>query len=418
MSGLQTLILLPFIILFAIIKYRNYPRFFWLKNAFIIIFTLILTISPWVLRNYSLTGEFVFDQKEQTDFVAYRYTADTKGESNQEESNTNFVFTVITTIIKSPSFFISFFINHFTRNVICTLMVIPPNLQGHSFESLYKTTDWWTSHQLLLKPSETIGLFIIFCVIIFGIIRGYKKVGFSGLIPLLLFFGYNISNGLVRNSGGRYNLPVDWVGYTYFAIGAISFVHLFLIAGKQDEIKPSTIEPIKNPRELGSIGKTISYILLFVFISSLIPITEIIFPKQFGSITNNELKKLVEMDPRLYAYVNNLMDNPDKIIIYGKELYPKFYQSGQGEPGSAWVAYSKQDYDRIGFQVIHSDGRSNVIFKTKDIPRFFPNRMEVLLIGEYQTAYIKSHEEEFFSPDLILFPNTNPLIYYFPQAVP
>jgi hypothetical protein len=308
--------------------------------------------------------------------------------------------------------------NHFIRNVICTLLVIPPILNGNTLDFLYNDTDWWNTPILSLNPSEILGVIIILTIITFGIIKTYKRAGFSGLIPLLLFIAYNLSNGLARNSGGRYNLPIDWVGYTYFSIGLLYiFQSIYML------IKPksSKIDALPNSQvsiRRGNWGKNYAYIILFVFISSLIPITESIFPKQFNSLTNVEINNIVKQDSQLSTYVGRLLSDPTKSVIHGKELYPRFYLAGQGEPGSAWVAYSKQQYDRLGFQVIYSGGRSDVIYSTKNIPEYFPNRSEIILIGDFQTAYIGDKAEKYFAPDLILFLNTDPFVYYSTQTIP
>ena len=51
--------------------------------------------------------------------------------------------------------------------------------------------------------------------------------------------GYALANGIARFSSWRYNLPVDWVIYFYFAIGAIEILGgLALLFGA----KPTTME--------------------------------------------------------------------------------------------------------------------------------------------------------------------------------
>jgi hypothetical protein len=414
----QSIILLPFILIFAIIKYRTNSHFSWLKNSGLIILTLMLTISPWLIRNYNLTGQFIFDQKEQTDFVASRYAIDTPLDETGHENNNNLLISITSSVLKSPSFFISFLSNHFMRNVICTLMVMPPILNGNTLDYLFKYTDWWSTRSLGLSPSEIFGMLIILTVIVFGIIRLFKKNGVSGLIPLFLFVGYNLSNGLARNSGGRYNLPIDWVGYTYFSIGLLYIFQSFYLLIKPKSIMMSTSNHTHVPMRKDSLGKNLVFVCLFVFISSLIPITEAAFPKQLKTLTSADISNVVQGNPQLSTYVDQLIVNPTNSIIHGKALYPRFYLSGQGEPGSAWVAYSKQQFDRIGFQVIYSGGRFDAIYSTKNIPEYFPNRMEVILIGEFQTAYIGDRAMKYFAPDLILFPNTDLLIYYSAQTIP
>jgi hypothetical protein len=297
-------------------------------------------------------------------------------------------------------------------------MVMPPILNGNSLEYLFKNMDWWSTRSLGLSPSEIFGMLIVLMVIVFGAIRLFKKNGVSGLLPIFLFIAYNLSNGLARNSGGRYNLPIDWIGYTYFSIGLLYIFQSIYLLIKPKSNMLSTINQNNNLKQKGALGKNLFLVCLFIFISSLIPITEAVFPKQFSTLTSAEVNNIVTGNPQLSTYVDQLVVNPAKSIIHGKALYPRFYLSGQGEPGSAWVAYSKQQFDRIGFQVIYSEGRFDAIYSTKNIPAYFPNRSEIILIGDFQTAYIGNRAEKFFAPNLILFPNTDPLIYYSTQTIP
>ena len=37
------------------------------------------------------------------------------------------------------------------------------------------------------------------------------------------------------------------------------------------------------------------------------------------------------------------------VAVEGQSLYPRFYKSGEGEPGGGWSAYSERAYNRLGF---------------------------------------------------------------------
>jgi hypothetical protein len=58
----------------------------------------------------------------------------------------------------------------------------------------------------------------------------WRREKFTGLLPLAVVAAYLLMHALVRNSGGRYILPVDWASVVYYAMG-ITHLTLWAAAG-------------------------------------------------------------------------------------------------------------------------------------------------------------------------------------------
>ena len=70
----QVIVALPVIILFAFLARPKEIKPL-IKSVFLMVITIALVVSPWLWRNWKLTGEFIFDSPEsQTANLALRYS--------------------------------------------------------------------------------------------------------------------------------------------------------------------------------------------------------------------------------------------------------------------------------------------------------------------------------------------------------
>lgn len=407
----QAVLLLPVLLILAVFKEYRQKRWQWLRAGGLLLITFILTLTPWLVRNYVVTGQLVFDDsKTQTDVVVGRYTGFLEEEASQDFNGG--LFQVFLLSLKTnPGEVIHTFFNHFFRNVICTLLVIPPDLRGNSLAMLYQPEGWWYSPGLILTAGQVAGMLLVLLLIVTGIYALVKAGGLPACIPLFFFIAYNASNSIARNSGGRYNLPVDWVGYFYFSAGI-----LYLLSVVWQAVFPGSmpaghaeVRPLRagKPRIAGIIGA----MGLFLLLGASIPLTEIAFSSGRQPSTL-DLEEYSAKDPVLAEAISGLLADPRNQIIHGKALYPRFYRGDQGEGGSGWIAYAPQTYNRIGFEIIHAGGYTGVIYPTNSSVDYFPNRAEVVLIGRYLTGQVRQGDEEYILPALILFPDSDPLVYY------
>ena len=171
----QSILLLPFFIIMLIIKYWKQHLKVILKYSLIMVIGVLITITPWVARNFILTNKLIFDDNRQTAMVIDRYQENQDAASTGNASQTKESSSIIQTIIKNSGFVVKFITNHFFRNVICTLLVIPPTLRGNDINVLLTQSNWWGISSLSFTPLEMVWLTIIIILIAFGITRLIKR---------------------------------------------------------------------------------------------------------------------------------------------------------------------------------------------------------------------------------------------------
>ena len=83
---------------------------------------------------------------------------------------------------------------------------------------------YWVAWDGSLAWFNLVLIILYLAIIAVGLGAAWRRAGWIGLLPLAVNLGYTLANGISRFSGWRYNLPVDWVIYFYFAIGAMEIL--------------------------------------------------------------------------------------------------------------------------------------------------------------------------------------------------
>jgi hypothetical protein len=92
-------------------------------------------------------------------------------------------------------------------------------------------------------------------------------------------------------------------------------------------------------------------------IGSLIPATDVIFPKRYQEKNTSEVLRLLvengmlEKSNLTQTAIDEFLTDPNARLTWGRLLYPRFYASSNGEP-SLEYPYLRLDYRRLAFTVI------------------------------------------------------------------
>jgi len=230
-------------------------------------------------------------------------------------------------------------------------------------------------------------ILIYLSIIAIGFGIAWKKLGWLGLIPLAFNLGYAMSNGIARFSSWRYNLPVDWVIYFYFAIGLIE---LFSIVSNLFGKK--LIEPNKKSFEIKNISlrefrpQYIFIVLAFMFIGSTPWLAKGIAEPRYTA-SQNDLIVQLESNGYNRAEIESFLSQPNALIIEGRLLYPRFYRRTEGlSSTNPWPAYAVKDFARLSFLVIN-ENRYDVIFPTREIYNFQQGSDVIVLACQFDNAF-------------------------------
>jgi hypothetical protein len=416
----QTVLFLPFFLVLDLIHHKKFTP--WVPRAILMFFGTLLVISPWMIRNLVHTGNFTFDH--QIGMVSGRYQLDTKNAVTPDEDNLpseGGINSVINVIFSNPKQVISFFGAHFLNNELTSLMTFAPQSMISSIPYLFESTKIWNGGELILNFPQIIMECLILLIITCGYILAYKRIKLAGLIPLVIQTVYHVSNSLARNSGGRYTIPVDWVNCVYFAAGIlqIGIWFMFLINPKLDGAV-TAINIFYKTRMKSCKPNPVSLFLLvgvvLVGIGCFIPITEYLFTINNHSMSARNVRSgifninTVEIPEADKVEINTSILENHYQVIQGLALYPRFYPSNQGEPGSNWAAYTPMPTCRMGFILLDGVGEKQAYIYLRRPPTEFPSQSNAIVIGSLTETQSSGYYHEVIKVKYVIITGDHPII--------
>jgi hypothetical protein len=346
---------------------------------------IALTVAPWLVHNYVVSGHVAFDAPFQYQIIAsqYRYagnldltTVDLQGKS--------LAATVLDFAVRDPKFFLGFVATHFMATQIDGVLALPllePYRGLRAPINLY-----WLKWSGNLGWSNMLLIFGYLAMIAVGLGAAWRRAKWAGLVPLAFSLGYSLANGLGRFSGWRYDLPADWVAYFYFGIGFAQVLGglLVLLGVRQRRIHPDT-GTLPHP---GS-RPAAAYLALFGFIAvGALPwlAQTIVSPRYLGLGRQQLVHELATS-----SYLNRLgirrqdveafASLPGTTIRLGRVLYPRFFSRNTGLASAhPWPAYAPRDFPRLGFLLLN-EARSDVVFPTRRAPAQFVHGEDAIVLG-------------------------------------
>ena len=404
----QSALLVPFVLALAFFALRGDKKWpartslkslgtIWLASAALMGVGIALIISPWVVRNYALTGRVVFDQTEQVGIFTQRYTdmpgyamPDRLPGETDEDYNQRLVDETLRYTLRNPGSVARFVAAHFLNNSIHTALTIPIREGVSGFGDAFTITSNWydTWGDRPLRSGEAVRLTLNLGLMVLGVVFAWRRWGWAGLLPLLINLAYSLSNAVVRNSGWRYIFPADWAGYLYYMLGLIEvLLALLLVLGfKRVETPPRDVR-IKAFAWRGAAALGAAFLLA----GMLTPAAEWFFPVQYppkdesAALPSEQQEQLAGLMAAAEVPLNPdelaaFSAREDVVVFGGRAFYPVWYAANQGEPGFGWVVYSEKPFARLGMVVIN-DSMRYVLLRMDAPPDYFPNNSEVLVAG-------------------------------------
>ena len=361
----------------------------WLASAALMGVGIVLVITPWVARNYALTGQVVFDQTEQIGIFTQRYTdmpgyamPDRLTGETEEDYNQRLVDETLRYTLRNPGAVARFVGAHFLNNTIHTALTIPIREGVSSFGDAFTiTSNWYDAWgDRPLRFGEAARLTLNLGLIALGVIFAWRRWGWAGLLPLLVNLSYSLSNSVVRNSGWRYIFPADWAGYLYYVLGLLEILLTVLLVLGLDR----TETPERDARQKAFAWRGAAALgAAFLLAGALVPAAEWVFPVQYppaneaAALADLQAQPALPVDPQELAAFTA---REDVVVFRGRAFYPVWYGANQGEPGFGWVVYSEKPFARLSLVVIN-DSMRNVLLRITTPPDDFPNNSEVLVVG-------------------------------------
>ena len=327
---------------------------------------------------------------------------------------------------------------HFLHNEVSTLLVLPadyplanflteytngvilrrdPNAPAVwerccSLQAYVKSSGYWSDWAGVIPAQSGLAMLASLSLMALGIGTAWARGRGAALLPLAVNAAYSLSNALVRNSGWRFNLPVDWVGTLYYGIGLVQLC-LWGLAFFRNREMPLDSGFVKVEADQGNLSRipwrqvALAGIVFFA-ISAAIPVAEIAIPERFHDLAPRVLLASLSEKGAFQSLgidrqaLETFLSEDHAEALIGRGLYPRYHLAGEGEPGSGWPSYAPRDYSRLGFYLI-GPMRRQVVLRLPAAPSYFPNAADVLVLGCSEGDYLDAFMVVFLkSPDIIL----------------
>lgn len=376
----QSMLTLPIVLLLALFV-MNLKWSEWIKTGVVFGVSMLLAVLPWLTHNYTIAGKFSFDDPNQVAVIYSQYSFTGNLDLSQFDPERDSVRErIISFTLENPAYVANFFTSHFLNTEIGGLLALPLIKPFNGLQAPVNL--YWVEWNGSLEPYNTALLLVYLTILAVGFASAWRRMGWLGLVPLAFNLGYAISNGIARFSSWRYNLPVDWVIYFYFAIGIIEILGglSLLFGAKTEKIFPQKSQP--QPQVISFRDFRPNYILtvlVFLLVGSLPWLAKGFAQPRYTS-TQAELISRLESSGYNGAEIQTFLAQPNAVLMEGRLLYPRMYRRGDGlSATNPWPAYAEKDFPRIGFILINDDHR-NIIFPTRDLLPF-PQGADAIILA-------------------------------------
>ena len=398
----QTMLLLPALLLTALLVYgiknRSWPAAFGL-----FLLGLAAALVPWLIHNYLQTGAITLDAPFEYQVIASQYKyAGNLDLGSVDLQGKGLLGLLITFALKDPMFVAGFIASHFLATLIDSLLVLPLLA---SYAGLGAPLNlYWMTWPAGLDSANAALLIPYLEVIALGIGAAWRRLRWVGLVPLACALAYAFANGIGRFSGWRYDLPADWVGYFYLAVGAAETLGLLAVlfgAERQEAAAPSTSEILAGSLHWRQVAAALAVLAL---VGGLPWIAQGISAPRYADYTLPALLKAltssasVQELPVEQSQIEALVADPQATLQIGRVLYPRFFLRNKGLTSShPWPAYAVRDFPRMGFLLLNQS-RHEAVMRLTDANAEFVQGSDAIILGCQRQDHIEVR--------LILFPDS------------
>ena len=382
----QSLLILPVLFILAWFAYQRKTKE-WIMAGAAFALMMALSVLPWLIHNYTIAGQFSFDDPKQVAVIYSQYSfagnLDLSQFDPEKESAGQRIFSFT---LENPAYVARFIAAHFLNTEIGGLLALP--LIKEFGGLLAPVNLYWISWDGSLEWYNLALVIIYLGVLAVGFGAAWHRLKWIAFVPPAFNLGYAFANGIARFSSWRYNLPVDWVIYFYFAIGIIEILGgLALLLGANPAILESTALESAILKSDSSLSdkkykfsfKYVPILLAFIFIGALPWLTKGLAQPRY-TFTRNDLIAKLELNGFDRQEIQSFLSQPNSAILEGRLLYPRMYRRNEGfSSANPWPAYAERDFARIGFILIN-DNSHHLIFPTKTVLDF-PQGADAILLA-------------------------------------
>lgn len=421
----QSIIILPVLLFLGLL---HSPRLWrrWLAGSLLALLGTALAVTPWLVHNARLTGGIVFDHPaSQTLVLAQRYNGlnfDDPIPRQPEETLSAYSSRLMQMAMKgftaNPATSLQMAGGHWLNNFVDNLLILPLRTGLESPSELFTPgrAFWqdWDGHPTTAQGVILVGYLLLFTT---GVAAAWRLRRWTGLIPLAVNLAYNLWTGLFLSSGGRFLVPVDWGFTLYLVLGLLTLgmVVIRLIPRFDALLTQDQYDPKVRVETKKAFHKTSVYIKMlvigaaFFLAGASVPLSETAVPNRYLPISDPQTRQVLEDAAGRLAqtqedHFNTLASDPMVEIQYGRVIYPRYYDAGEGEPETSKTGYAPEPQARLVFHFLGTDNHL-AVFYLDQAPVFFPHTADAFLFYPQgadpltpQAVLVTNGELSFFYP--------------------
>jgi hypothetical protein len=393
----QSVMIVPAVLLLTWLAFGR-RWFHWLRAATGFVLALGVTIAPWLIHNYSVSGRLAFDDPKQMAVIYSQYSfTDNLDTSQFDPQSGDLAGRLLRFTVDNPGYVASFVSNHALHTLVGAVMALP---LIEDFPGLGAPVNlYWVGWNGALEVGNLLLVVLYLAIIALGLGSAWRRLGWTGLVPLGFGLGYALSNGIARFSSWRYDLPADWIAYFYFGIGTIQVLAgvaaVFGVRATVGGAAPRHDLPAQPQPAVRRVRGALAIVLTFALIGAL-PWLATGFSRPLYDSARADLTRQVASAGIEAPEIDAFLSNEGARIEEGRLLYPRHYRRGLGLASMhPWPAYAARDYPRLGF----------VLLNRQDIQAVFPSREALGFPHGAHAIVLGCQRGDYLDVRLITFPD-------------
>lgn len=350
----------------------------------------LLTLAPFVARNYGHTELLIIEHSGAAPFLANRYSdepidAFLPGES-EADAYQRLMGIVSDGMAADPGQTVYDIGSNYVRNVLLSVMYFPNSFTLHAPEQYARELIFWPSWDGSIPLGSVLPVLLNLALMAIGLAAAWRRFRWAGMVPLFINLGFNLSLAWARVSGWRYSIPGDWTMAVYYAMGIVQLIIWSgaLLGKDLDEKQELTTD---QPALFAWRGLVMPVLTLAV-IGFAMPAVEYLSTPKYPALSREDVIFAVEeadVNAGQRDMAIALLAQPGLTVGQGEALYPIFYKAGEGVEDSKFPGEVPYPFAHLYFYLIGYD-QVSIILPWEDGGLEFPHGQEVFVVGCNQNS--------------------------------
>jgi hypothetical protein len=351
----------------------------WLRGAVTFTLAVILVVGPWMIRNWQQAGRLSIDKVDFVQRVVSQYFENDSDPADHISTNRRDIPSYsVYAERRLHGTSIKYIPARFSNSLLQTVLYLPTNHQpfltaGSILErgkegSIRFSRQGVFSEKYLLRYTRNLPYFwyiwdgslsirsyLPLLMVLFLCSLGIWVVGNKHniiiTIPVLAFSAHLLIWALAGYSGGRFIKLVDWIPLLFYSIGLTVLISIFwrvIVNGRsvtelnpQPEIGLFSLQRVIFQRNRWLERGALAFVLL---IGTAPTILEPLIPQQYTEEKKAQVVESIHVDIKL--------DKGQYVYLYGKMLYPRFYEANEKPLDDRKGTIPNPTRDRMDFYLI------------------------------------------------------------------